>query len=62
MSNAMNAATAAVPLMAAVGSGAEFEDAPKAQRLRSVGFLISDKQAGPFQLQIDWVKAHTDPR
>lgn len=23
----------------------------------SVGFLISDKQAGPFQLEIDWIKA-----
>lgn len=23
----------------------------------SVGFLISDKQAGPFRLEIGWIKA-----
>ena len=28
-----------------------------AARIRSVGFLIGDKQGGPFRLQIDWVKA-----
>jgi len=26
-------------------------------RVASVGFLIADKQAGPFRLEIDWVKA-----
>ena len=42
--------------------GQTVDDAPEAQanRLRSVGFLISDKQAGPFRLQIDWIKAYTD--
>ncbi len=27
------------------------------RKIRSVGFLISDKQAGPFVLQIDWIRA-----
>jgi hypothetical protein len=26
-------------------------------RVQSVGFLISDKQAGPFRLEIGWIKA-----
>jgi NADH dehydrogenase [ubiquinone] 1 alpha subcomplex assembly factor 1 len=41
--------------------GRVLEDVPQAQadRLRSVGFLISDKQAGPFRLEIDWVKAYS---
>lgn len=26
-------------------------------KVNSVGFLISDKQAGPFQLEIGWIKA-----
>lgn len=26
--------------------------------VRSVSLLISDKQAGPFQLEIDWIKAY----
>jgi len=40
--------------------GRVLKGAPKAQaeRLRSVGIPISDKQAGPFRLEIDWVKAH----
>jgi hypothetical protein len=25
--------------------------------IRSLGFLISDKQAGPFRLEIEWIKA-----
>ena len=25
-------------------------------KITSVGFLISDKQAGPFQLEIAWIK------
>ncbi len=27
-------------------------------RITSVGFLISDKQAGPFRLEAAWIKAH----
>ena len=44
--------------------GRTLEGVPEAQaaQLRSVGFLISDKQAGAFQLQIDWVKAYMDPQ
>ena len=26
-------------------------------KVTSVGFLISDKQAGPFQLEVAWIKA-----
>jgi monofunctional biosynthetic peptidoglycan transglycosylase len=26
-------------------------------KVLSVGFLISDKQAGPFRLKIDWIKS-----
>jgi monofunctional biosynthetic peptidoglycan transglycosylase len=29
-------------------------------KINSVGFLISDKQAGPFSLMIDWIKAYTE--
>ena len=29
-------------------------------QIRQIGFLISDKQAGPFELFIDWVKAGAD--
>ena len=28
-----------------------------AAKVSSVGLLISDKQAGPFRLEIDWIKA-----
>ena len=28
-----------------------------ASKLTSIGFLISDKQAGPFRLEIGWIKA-----
>lgn len=31
------------------------------RKIRSVGFLISDKQAGPFELQIDWIRAAKTP-
>jgi monofunctional biosynthetic peptidoglycan transglycosylase len=27
-------------------------------KIKSVSFLISDKQQGPFQLEIDWIKAY----
>ncbi|MBD3307813.1 CIA30 family protein [candidate division KSB3 bacterium] len=26
--------------------------------IRQIGFLISEKQAGPFHLEIDWIKAY----
>lgn len=26
--------------------------------VRQIGFMIADKKAGPFQLEIDWVKAY----
>lgn len=37
--------------------GRVVSDAPKfdARRLQSVGFLISDRQAGPFALAIEWI-------
>ena len=27
-------------------------------RIQQIGFLVSDKQAGPFRLEVDWIKAH----
>ena len=27
-------------------------------KIQQVGFLISDKQAGPFRLEVDWIKAY----
>ncbi|MBT8347697.1 MAG: CIA30 family protein [Desulfofustis sp.] len=27
------------------------------EKVQQIGFLISDKQAGPFRLEIDWIKA-----
>ncbi len=37
-------------------------EAPKleAGRIRRIGFMIADKQAGPFALEIDWVKAYKE--
>jgi monofunctional biosynthetic peptidoglycan transglycosylase len=29
--------------------------------IAQMGFMISDKQAGPFQLEIDWIKAYSAP-
>lgn len=26
--------------------------------IQQIGFLISDKQAGPFRLEVDWIKAY----
>jgi monofunctional biosynthetic peptidoglycan transglycosylase len=28
--------------------------------VRQIGFMIADKQEGPFQLEIDWIKAYED--
>jgi peptide-methionine (R)-S-oxide reductase len=28
--------------------------------VRQIGFMIADKRAGPFQLEIDWIKAYED--
>jgi len=38
--------------------GRVLTDAPPLNptRVNSVGFLISDKQAGPFRLEIGWIK------
>lgn len=30
-------------------------------QIRSFGFLISDKQEGPFRLEVDWIKAFGQP-
>ena len=27
-------------------------------KIKQVGFLLSDKQAGPFRLEVDWIKAY----
>ena len=42
--------------------GRELRDRPDVNpdQIRSLGFLISDKQAGPFRLEIDWVKAYVE--
>jgi len=39
--------------------GQEMRGAPKLNKakIRSFGFMISDKQAGPFKLEVDWIKA-----
>ena len=39
--------------------GQVMRDAPSLNTaaIRSFGFMISDKQAGPFRLEVDWVKA-----
>jgi len=41
--------------------GREVSDAPRleAGHIRRIGFMIADKQEGPFTLEIDWVKAYT---
>jgi monofunctional biosynthetic peptidoglycan transglycosylase len=50
-----------VPLHAlrARSFGRPLRDAPPvdARSIRSLGFMISDKQAGPYRLEIDWIRA-----
>jgi monofunctional biosynthetic peptidoglycan transglycosylase len=43
----------------ATSSGVELPDAPllDPRKIRSFGFLISDKQSGRFRLEVDWIKA-----
>lgn len=43
----------------ATSFGVELEGAPALdpRKIRSFGFLISDKQAGPFNLEVEWIKA-----
>ena len=47
----------------ATSFGVELSNAPPLdpRRIRSFGFLISDKQAGPFKLDVDWIKAASRP-
>ena len=42
--------------------GVVLSDAPKldTKAIRRFGFLIADKQQGPFQLEVDWIKAYRD--
>jgi NADH dehydrogenase [ubiquinone] 1 alpha subcomplex assembly factor 1 len=37
-------------------------DAPKLDpaRIAQIGFMISNKRAGPFELEIDWIKAYQE--
>lgn len=34
------------------------EEPIQPEKIQQIGFLISDKQAGNFQLEIDWIKAY----
>jgi len=48
--------------------GRTLSDAPEidAENIRSLGFMIADKKAGPFKLEVDWIRATgnvaSDPR
>jgi NADH dehydrogenase [ubiquinone] 1 alpha subcomplex assembly factor 1 len=46
----------------AVFRGHVVSEAPKleAGHIRRIGFMIADKQSGPFTLEIEWVKAYTE--
>ena len=39
--------------------GRTLSDAPEidAENIRSLGFMIADKKAGPFKLEVDWIRA-----
>ena len=39
----------------AFGQSGPFAGSPDPARIRSLGFMISDRQAGPFRLEIDWI-------
>ena len=39
----------------AFGQSVPFAGSPDPARIRSLGFMISDRQAGPFRLEIDWI-------
>ena len=43
----------------ATSFGQVMRDAPKldTEKIRSFGFTISDKQVGPFKLEVDWIRA-----
>jgi len=43
--------------------GRQLRDAPPldSAQIRQIGFLIADRQAGPFQLEIDWISAYREP-
>jgi len=47
----------------ATSFGVELDNAPplNTARIRSLGLLISDKQAGPFALDVDWIRAVSMP-
>ena len=58
--------TVRVPFSAFVATfrGRQLRDAPPldSAQIRQIGFLIADKQAGPFQLEIDWINAYKSAR
>lgn len=39
----------------AFGRSVPLAGAPDPARVRTLGFMISDKQAGPFRLEVDWI-------
>ena len=36
-------------------------DPVQPQLIQQIGFMIADKKEGAFQLQVDWIKAYTQP-
>ena len=42
------------------GSGEASVGPPVAKRILSVGFTLADKKAGPFQLNVAWIRAEKD--
>ena len=45
---------------AAFGRRVPFVDSLSANNVRSVGFTLADKQAGPFRLEVSWIKGEKD--